>query len=309
MFALEGKWFVGNDLPSLQSAELPSSLGTVSYKLASGSLFGPDGPQASDVAQGCVGDCYFLSALGETAARDPEGIREMFINNRDGTYTVRFFNYNGQADYVTVNRELPVDASGNFVFADRYAQGGKTSSSSASNVLWVALAEKAYAQLAQEGWSRSTSFGSGISSTPSDWNQNCYDALNYGNDPTALEQITGVTSGRCQDFKTASGQRIPGTKQQLVSAWKQGDLIVLWSYGSENNVPKDAAGAPLVVAYHVYALTGYDAQTGLFTLTNPYDDGDRKHSGGAGTRTVTLTWQELTDYLQGFAFVTAPQAA
>ena len=40
----------------------------------------------------------------------------MFINNGDGTYTVRFY-YNGTADYVTVNSSLP-NYYGTLIYAD-----------------------------------------------------------------------------------------------------------------------------------------------------------------------------------------------
>ena len=54
-------------------------------------LFGPNGPSYTDVAQGSAGDCWFLASLAETAARDPNIIQNMFINNGNGTWTVRFY--------------------------------------------------------------------------------------------------------------------------------------------------------------------------------------------------------------------------
>lgn len=72
----------------------------------------------------------------------------MFIDNGDGTFTVRFFN-NGVADYVTVDRYLPTTSN-----RAAYAGWGGGEASSSMNELWVALAEKAYAQLGASGWSR-----------------------------------------------------------------------------------------------------------------------------------------------------------
>jgi hypothetical protein len=305
MNTLMGKWFLGTDLPSLQNVTngLPSSLGTISYQEAKGRLFGKGGPKASDVAQGWVGDCYFMSALGETAQRDPEAIRDMFINNHDETCTVCFYN-NGKPDYVTVNLELPVDASGNFLFAGWYADGVSTSFTSKKNVLWVALAEKAYVQLAQEGWSRNTLTGSGIAGeTPSDGNQNCYDALNYGYSGTAIQQITGVKKAVGGETLLTNGKPTAGARKELIGAWQDGDLVVFGSLSQEpGNVPTDCAKTPLIVSNHVYGLTGYDPKTQLFTLTNPYADGDN-YATGDGTRTAELTWKELTEYLHDFAYV------
>ena len=41
--------------------------------------------------QGELGDCYFISSLGTIADSNPAAIENMFINNGDGTYTVRFY--------------------------------------------------------------------------------------------------------------------------------------------------------------------------------------------------------------------------
>ncbi|MEM8780403.1 MAG: C2 family cysteine protease [Cyanobacteria bacterium P01_G01_bin.49] len=70
----------------------------------------------------------------------------MFTDNGDGTFTVKFYK-NGVADYVTVDRKLPTDSYGNSVYGN---VGGHYNSS--NNELWVALAEKAYAQLNESNW-------------------------------------------------------------------------------------------------------------------------------------------------------------
>ena len=69
------------------------------------------------------------------------------------------------------------------------------------------------------------------------------------------------------------------------------------------NVPTNAAGVPLIIGSHVYALKSADAAENKFTLVNPYDD--NSIYPGDGQRTVTLTWGQLTTYLNDF-FVVAP---
>ena len=54
-------------------------------------------------------------------------------------YKVRFYNSSGAAEYVTVDTELP--------------GGGDYYDQAANGVLWVALAEKAYAEANGAGWS------------------------------------------------------------------------------------------------------------------------------------------------------------
>ena len=69
-----------------------------------GALF-VNGISYTDVAQGAVGDCYLVAALAGIARFSPQTIQQMFTDNGDGTFTVRFYR-NGVADYVTVDRSL-----------------------------------------------------------------------------------------------------------------------------------------------------------------------------------------------------------
>jgi hypothetical protein len=244
---LVSKWFLGTDRPTAVD-----SRGRIySYAAANGSLF-VNGAAYSDVKQGGVADCYFLAALGETALRTPSAIQEMFIDNGDQTYTVRYFN-NGVADYVTVDRYLPVSSAGTFVFASAGA-----SAKSASNELWVALAEKAYAQLAASGWSRGSK-------------TNSYGALNYGYIGVAFTHITGryAAIGNGLDFNA------------VVSAWNAGQLVGFAS--------KSSGTASNIVPSHAYALVGYNSTNQTFTLANPWGNASPSYPA-----TVTLTWAQIT---------------
>ena len=148
---LVDQWFLGDDLPAIDMDNLSGE--SVGYVPAAGNLFGSGGPSYKDVAQGVEGDCWLLASFAETAAIDPSVIQTMFTD--DGTalengvevhiWTVRFYD-DGVTSYLTVNNELPA-ANGNFVYA-----GGFQPINASSNVLWVPLLEKAYAQLSASGW-------------------------------------------------------------------------------------------------------------------------------------------------------------
>src|SRR5262249_29202113 len=139
--ALVNQWFLGSVQPDTvdtdggtTTAEDPNQAYT-NPGATGNTLFGPSGPAFTDMAQGSAGNCWYLASLAETAAREPNIIQNMFIDNGNGTWTVRFY-ANGAPDYVTVNDQLPVDtAAGGYAF-DRPQNG----------VLWVALAEKAFAE-------------------------------------------------------------------------------------------------------------------------------------------------------------------
>ena len=240
---LIGKWFLGNDRPTGVSSWGP----TYAYRAAAGNLF-VGGASYEDVNQGGIGDCYFLAALGEVALKSPTTIQSMFTDNGDGTFAVRFYN-KGTADYVTVDRMLPTDSYGRFVFAGM----GKLASNT-SNELWVALAEKAYVQLCQANWVR----GSSVTT---------YVGISGGYISEALAQITGK--------KTTLGNRLDETA--LVNAVKAGAMIGVAS--------KSSGVAAGVVSGHAYALVGYDAATKKFTLFNPW--GVNNHSA-PGKLTLTF---------------------
>lgn len=91
-------------------------------------LFAND-PAYSDVRQGKVTDCYFLSSLAGYARINPDAIRQMIAPLGDGTYAVRFYR-DGHETYYRVDADLPVTGGA------RLGAGG---------ALWVALLEKAYA--------------------------------------------------------------------------------------------------------------------------------------------------------------------
>jgi hypothetical protein len=304
---LVGKWFYGADLPATADAVANNGIpDAVVYKTASGTLFGPNGPTSGDIAQGWVGDCYFMSSLGELATQSPQTVKDMFIDNHDGTYTVRFFQLDSdgdawQPDYVTVNLELPVlQQSGQFAFAGWF-QGGKSTTYADKNaVLWPALAEKAYAQLAEEGWSRANGAGgSGISGTPNDWYKNSYDALAFG-DGVALQQLSGSNITYDVGLATATA----ADEAALAKAFAHGTMVTIGSLGQEPaGVPTNASGSPLIISGHVYALKSVNLAKDQFTLVNPYDDNGPYP--GDGQRTVTLTWSQLKTYLND-AFEVAP---
>jgi hypothetical protein len=243
---LIGKWFLGTDRPDAH---------TGTYRYASGSLF-QNGIDFTDVTQGNLGDCYFLAGLATVAQRMPSRISQMFIDNGDGTFTVRFYN-NGVADYVTVDRYLPTFDDGSAV----YARWGGGSYGESDNELWVALAEKAYAQINESGWLRPW--------TPPA-QSNSYLAIEYGSGLVAIEQATGLN---------VDEHFLPGSSTEradLIAVENAGKAIVL---GSKAPVPSGSS----VISNHVYVLVDYNSSTQLFNLYEPYGD------------SIDLSWQGILD--------------
>ncbi|HEX5471196.1 MAG TPA: C2 family cysteine protease [Lacipirellulaceae bacterium] len=244
MEKLVDKWFLGMDHPTAGGT----------YRLASGTLF-VNGPSYTDIRQGTIGDCYFLSSLAETALKDPSTITNMFVVNGDGTYTVRFYN-NGAPQYVTVDSYLPTSSGGQFIYADYGA-----AYNNASNELWTALAEKAYAQINEMGWLRPGLTGNG---------QNSYNALSGGYIYAALGQISGHGTAAFA-LTTAST-----SFTTFVNAYTQGKSIGFASLS--------APASTQVVGGHAYAVLSYNATNQTVTLFNPW---------GIQYGTVTMNWSQI----------------
>ncbi len=240
---LINKWFLGSERPETSHT----------YQYAQGSLF-QNGISHDDIRQGYINNCFFLAGLGATLVQSSEIIQNMFVDNGDGTFTVRFYN-KGVADYVTVDRYLPTNNIGNLVYGnagDYY--------DNANNELWVTLAEKAYAQLNESGWINQD-------------NTNSYSGIgNAGYLSDAFTHITGEKSrlGRFLSF------------DKVVDAFNSGEAIGFGSKsgGIESNI----------VASHAYALIDYNADTQKFTLLNPWST----DNNALKSRTLELSWNEIS---------------
>ncbi len=97
-----------------------------------------------DVLQGLtIEDCYFAAPVAAIACLRPEFFRDAMHENPDGSVTVRFFKCDNPHDvaqtftpvFVTVSRKVVVDVAGKHCLGH-----------AASQKLWYALLEKAYAQ-------------------------------------------------------------------------------------------------------------------------------------------------------------------
>ena len=245
---LIGKHMLGTDRPMIH---------TGSYTEAGGSLF-VESVSANDIDQGSTGSCYFLSALAGTADKKASIIRNMFNDNGDGTYSVRFYT-NGQADYVTVDNMMATRADGTYLHADA-GDGTATNAVVAdNNELWVALAEKAYAQLNESGrlGQQEATNRYGIAGD---------EGISFGSRRLATEHITGLdASSGSASFSGIGTNNVSSLElQNLVNS----DRVVTVGWGG-----------------HARTIMSYDAITGEYTIRNPYD---RNHSSLTHTELVNL---------------------
>ena len=140
----------------------PTALSGHTYKRFSNNpLFGASGPKLTDIQQGGLGDCYFMAALGAVANDNSFAIRSRVVDFNDGTYGVRF-----GSRFYRVDNDLPVSSSTST--SPAYAKLG------ASNSMWVAVMEKAFAHFRtggntyasiENGWSKEVNAALGSTSS------------------------------------------------------------------------------------------------------------------------------------------------
>jgi hypothetical protein len=231
---LIGKHMLGTDRPEIHTGSYTQAGGTLEI----------DGYSANDIDQGATGSCYFLSALAGTADKKESIIEDMFTDNGDGTYSVRFYT-NGQADYVTVDSMMATKADGTYLHADA-GDGTATDALVAdNNELWVALAEKAYAQLNESGRLNQEEATNryGIAGN---------EGISWGFTTDAITHITGLNSswGNASSSGLGANNVSSSELQTLVNS----NRVVAAGWGG-----------------HARTITGYNATTGQYTIRNPYD--------------------------------------
>jgi hypothetical protein len=235
------------------------------YEVHEGRLFAHRGPSYLDVNQGKLGDCWFLATLAEVARQDPSAIKSMIVDNDNGTFGVRFY-VRGDAQYVTVNDELPTASE------PHAANGSDLLFANGANgkPLWAELVEKAFAQLNAEP--------DAVHGHTLNEPINAYEGIEDGHPGDALAEITG------QDSHTFGYKELVSHAAEIGAAFDShkevelflGDFRVGYQNKSHN-----------LVENHVFEVIGYDARTEAFELHNPWG------SASSDPMTFTMTAREL----------------
>jgi hypothetical protein len=251
--------------PSLELAgqKLADPVAGYAYANFAGRQVFANGPQYTDVRQGAVGDCYFLAALASLAQTDPGVIQQMVAPLGDGTYAVRFFS-GGQAQYVRVDGDLPVYSGSSAAYAKLSPDGE----------LWVALAEKAYAE-----------FRTGA---------NSYASISGGWMSPVYTQVTGVSAS---DSYTSSASAAT-LATQMSQALAAGHAVTAGSY---------SAGSATIVGGHAYMVRSVQTVNGVQTVTvyNPWGVDGKGSDGNTADGLVTLS---MTDFRVAFQAISTSAA-
>lgn len=206
--------------------------GRVSWEARPGQVT-VDGFGMDDALQGQVGDCYFISALASVAKTKPELLAKAITTNRDGTYTVTFYERKGNA-----TKPTPVKVTIDGTFAARAGQLEYAAARSTKE-LWPLIFEKAYAS----------------------W-KGGFDAIEGGMSATALEALTGA---KPEFFPVDDAFGGADIFKKLQAVCASGAAVVALSK------PWDPSEQG-IVADHAYTLLGVEEKGGkqFVSLRNPW---------------------------------------
>ena len=249
----QGEWVeVTSDVASGTGITVPVN-NTGSVDITNDSKLTLKGARASDVNQGKLGDCYLLSSLSAVAESNIASIDgtqasvfqgDMFVDNGDGTFGVRWYDNSGLERWVTVDRYVP-----------GYRSEKLDNVHTTSGESWTMLAEKAYVQLnesdniGQDGTNR---YGIGN-----------FFGIAGGSAHMALSHVTGQESS----YKfISSGAGDSGlTEAELIEMINK-KLPMVFS----TSAPCQLASHYGVKRKHTYTYESYDVATQKFFLRNPW---------------------------------------
>ena len=188
-------------------------------------LFLPGEPDLSAIHQGALGDCYLLAVVGALVNRDPQSVRNMIQPLPGGGYVVHF----PTGKIVSVS---PLTDAELVMLPGMDSDHG----------IWVAILEKAYAEIRQGN--RDESNGEIVmptNSIPRDW-------LHGGRAPPTIEQWTGHKAQRMvfqrefgNDTKRAMETLDPlltklTSERRLIAAGKEDHLFAVLDYDHAHQI-------------------------------------------------------------------------
>ena len=206
-----------------------------------------DAVSFNDIDQQQVGDCFLLGSLAAVARQDPQRIRNMVVDNGNGTYTVTFKEQRSVGVGLGTHLEwfdVPITVTADFpggLAGDKHAAPGDTGWGTVE--IWPLVIEKAYGQYLT-----------------------CvdpYGAITKGGSPrTALEMLTGrpvasdgslsVGLGGPESFDTLLADFQAGKAITVGTDAKEGTLVKDHCY-AVSNVYRDANGKQWVELYNPWA--------------------------------------------------------
>lgn len=202
------------------------------------------------IRQGSIGDCYFLAAVGTTAAMKPQVIRDMIKDNQDGTYTVTF--PAAPDEPITVNAPTQQELA---LYARHNDYG-----------IWPAVLEKAYGQyLYNSVWRRRL---------PTELIP--YDQLqeNAGTGSASHAGLRVMTGSKARSNIFGMWTSMDDLDKQLSNAFAQDVPVTAYRRNLSGYDPGIPNG-------HEYSIIGYNSNRRTITIRNPWGETEPTNEWGS----------------------------
>lgn len=230
----------------------------ITYGIPEGPLFA-DGVSSTDVYQGRLGDCWFIASLAATTQMDPDFVTRNIRENPNGTISVRLWDHDGTARWVTMTRDLPL------------ADDGSPLGAHGDGELWPAYYEKAFALLYEED-SGGAPDGKGGDPLYDRSEQGTYGALEWDWTEKAPPYVSG---------NDARGLDV--SFEDVKDAFDSGSPVIVATSGDKDDVPEHLKAG--YFGRHVYYVTEITDDHVL--VANPW---------GADYEPLRLTPAEFEEY-------------
>ena len=223
-----------------------------------------------DVRQAFNPNCYFYGAVGALLASDPEKIKDMIKDNKDGTYTVKFPGKDPEIVKAPSDAELLL-----------YPKPGKDG-------VWMSVLEKAYGQYCMK---HDQVFRKimGKPDTPI--------PQEHTDGPGLFDEGLKILTGKGTDWLwNTNKEKMDATLKELTS---EKPPRVMTADASVN--VKTGDGAP--VWGHTYSVLGYNAEDKTITLRNPWGSTPPKDAKDLGDGKFSMTLDQFCQYFSRISYV------
>ena len=204
----------------------------------------------NDVAQGSLGNCYFIASMVAVARANPDAIKQLIRSRGDGTYDVTLYvrdSAYGSPKAVTqvVDPRMPLGPSGSPLYAKVGDQKNGTTE------IWSSLLEKRLAM--QKG---------------------SYDKISGGNiakDGFAFAGATELLTGKRESYRATTGMKEDDVLLEIAAALEGKKPVTVDSKDmtATPDLAKEAE-AHNVYGNHAYAPSKVDLEARTIDLTNPW---------------------------------------
>jgi hypothetical protein len=242
------------------------------------------GPYLSGMAQGNLGDCFFVSTVGVAVRRNGDVVRQMLHPNRDGSVDVEF-------------------PGGRTIHVKRLTDAEIALSSTAGpQGLWLNVLEKALSEVF-------------ITLPKPKYHQDDIDldVISRGGSPARTITLmtghatatTNIRKKQGRDFPAPSRNELPALSRQfdklLSDKCVEEDLICAVT-------PVKGTMPPRISTHPVFAILDYDRQRQIVHMWNPWGNNFKPKSGPDGLKNGYTTLQgrfdmPLRDFLRVFSCV------